>query len=392
MNGHCTILIRSRLRHLLCTAVILLISGDSFAQGLYNEAEIHIEGVAVFVDGSVHNSGLLENEGILGFASDWESDGHYRGSGVLDAYGQGTQRIFHYGHKVSNLSINGPGPKYIKGEINVTGALRLNSGIVHVSSGDVLRLGNGALISGGSSDSYVEGAITAEGTDHRFFPIGKNGIYAPIEFIEVIGKSPEYSIEVFDHAPLISLEDVIVRNGLYWQRKDLAGTFIGSRIGIHYDPHHFRDLDNVIMVAGIDWENPFQKLTEVDHSGETDQLRTRTATNAPILMLGEISTEWDEADFYLSTALSPNAVQAGNRTVKIFGERLSEDEFRFAVFDRWGAIVYQSTSLESMATNGWDGRSITGAALVSGTYPYRLTAVDKTGKRFEKKGVITIIY
>ena len=102
--------------------------------------------------------------------------------------------------------------------------------------------------------------------------------------------------------------------------------------------------------------------------------------------------KWCEADFYLSTALSPNAVQAGNRTVKIFGERLSEDEFRFAVFDRWGTIVYQSTSLESMATNGWDGRSITGAALVSGTYPYRLTAVDKSGKRFEKKGVITIIY
>lgn len=392
MNSLCAIQIGSRLSNLLRVGGILLISGASFSQGLYNEAEIHIDGAAVFIDGSVHNNGLVINEGILGFAGDWESDGHYKGSGVLDAYGQGTQRIFHYGHKVSSLFINGPGAKYIKGEISVTGALRLNSGIVHVSYGDVLRLTEGALISGGSTDSYVDGAITAEGTVHRFFPIGKNGIYAPIEFIEVIGKSPEYSIEVFDHAPLISLEDVIVRNGLYWQRKDLAGTFIGSRIGIHYEPRHFRDRDNMIMVAGIDWENPFQKLTEVDHSGETDQLRTRTATNAPILMLGEISTEWDEADFYLSTALSPNAVQAVNRAVKIFGERLSDDEFHFAVFDRRGNIVYQSTSLESMATNGWDGRSITGTTLVSGTYPYRLTAVDKTGKRFEKKGVITLIY
>ncbi|HET9487203.1 MAG TPA: hypothetical protein VFO54_07205, partial [Chryseosolibacter sp.] len=176
MNSLCAIQIGSRLSNLLRVGGILLISGASFSQGLYNEAEIHIDGAAVFIDGSVHNNGLVINEGILGFAGDWESDGHYKGSGVLDAYGQGTQRIFHYGHKVSSLFINGPGAKYIKGEISVTGALRLNSGIVHVSYGDVLRLTEGALISGGSTDSYVDGAITAEGTVHRFFPIGKNGI------------------------------------------------------------------------------------------------------------------------------------------------------------------------------------------------------------------------
>jgi hypothetical protein len=33
-----------------------------------------------------------------------------------------------------------------------------------------------------------------------------------------------------------------------------------------------------------------------------------------------------------------------------------------------------------------------GVELTSGTYPYRLTAFDKTGSKFEKAGVITIVH
>jgi hypothetical protein len=62
------------------------------------------------------------------------------------------------------------------------------------------------------------------------------------------------------------------------------------------------------------------------------------------------------------------------------------------VFNRWGEIVYESNSLERMSSNGWDGRSISGAALASGAYPYRLMALDKTGRKLDKKGVITIIH
>jgi hypothetical protein len=109
-------------------------------------------------------------------------------------------------------------------------------------------------------------------------------------------------------------------------------------------------------------------------------------------MLGEVSERWTESDFYLSTALSPNALNYDNRKVRIFGDRLVGENFRLQVFDRSGAAVYETTSLINMENNGWDGRALNGRELVAGTYPYKLTALDKTGRRFEKKGVITIIY
>lgn len=380
------------IRLLLPGLVLLLPCTCGFPQGLYNGANLYINGTTVFVGGEVHNTGLLVNDGQLSFTTDWTTEGKYKGSGVLEANGDGTQRIFHDNQKVSRFYVNGWGAKYIHGRLNITDMFRLTTGIVHVSPEDQLQLDHNAVIEGGSADSHVEGAIAVKGTGYKFFPLGKNGTYAPIEFVDVKGKSPEFSVEVFEDGQPISVDKVIVRNSLYWQRTDQAGDFQGSPVGIAYEPEHFINPAEITMLAGKDWESPFMTITELDHSPETHKVISHIAIVAPIIMLGEISDQWRDADFYFSTALSPNAFNSDNRKIKIFGERLSDDEFYFAVFDRWGSLVFESTSLESMAANGWDGRSKNGQELVSGTYPYRLSAFDKTGKPFEKKGVITIIY
>ncbi|MEX1240697.1 MAG: gliding motility-associated C-terminal domain-containing protein [Cyclobacteriaceae bacterium] len=391
-NLYCTKSPSFKWKTLLLSGAMMFLSCQAFSQGLYNQASLHINGVTLYVGGDIHNDGLLVNEGHLAFTGDWESEGNYKGSGALDAQGHGTQRIFHFNQKVSDLLVNGWGTKYINGKINITGQFQLTAGIVHVSPEAVLRLKESALISGGSENSYVEGAITVEGIGYKFFPVGKNGTYVPLELLDVKGKLPEYSIEVFEKAPVISIENVIVRSDLYWERKDLGGDFGGSPLAIYYDPRNFQNPENMVILAGTDWEEPFMKITEVEHSAEARKLITLTNITAPIIMLGEISSQWREADFYLSTALSPNASNPDNRKVKIFGERLAGEQFLFVVFDRWGNVVYENTSLEYMAGNGWDGRSVTGDELVSGTYPFRLTAFDKTKKHFERKGVITIIY
>lgn len=380
------------MRLLLPGFVFLLSCTCGFSQGLYNETNLYIGGTTVFVEGDVHNDGLLVNDGQLSFTTDWTSKGKYKGSGIVEANGDGTQRIFHDNQKISRFYINGWGTKYIQGRINITDLLRLTTGIVQVSPEDRLQLDHNTVIEGGSSDSHIEGALAVKGTGYKFFPLGKNGTYAPIEFLDVKGKSPEFSVEVFEDGQPISVDNVIVRNSFYWQRTDQAGDFHGSPVGIEYEPEHFIDAAMITMLAGNDWESPFMTITELDHSSETHKVSSHIPIVAPIIMLGEISSQWREADFYFSTALSPNAVNSDNRKIKIFGERLSEDQFRFVVFDRWGSLVFESTSLESMATSGWDGRSKNGQELVSGTYPYRLSAFDKTGKPFEKKGVITIIY
>jgi hypothetical protein len=378
---------------ILIATGFLFIIGNSFCQGLYNNgATIQINNASVFANIPISNNGFLVNDGVVQFTQDWESPGKYSGKGVLEAYGNTPQKIAHYGQKVRHLHIKGWGTKFIKGRLSITHEFHLYNGIVRVSPLDMLRLQVDAVVYGGSPASYVDGALTVEGIGYKFFPIGKNGTYSPIEYLTVKGNTPEFSLEVFENAPVVSVDNAIVRNALYWQRTDLAGEFLGSTVAVSFEPESFEDRNKIILVAGTAWNKRFMSITEVEVSGEADKLTSLIDITAPIIMLGEKSELWGDSDFYFPTALSPNASHTQNQQVRIFGARLLADEFRFQVFNRWGMMVYESTSLEDMTTKGWDGRSPTGDKLVSGAYPYRITAVDKTGKPFEKRGVITIVY
>lgn len=365
---------------------------NCMAQGLYNGSTVYISGTNLFIGGELLSTGTLQNDGMISFTRDWEARGPYTGDGIVEAMGTGTQVIAHHDQRIGSLIVNGWGTKYIKGRLNVSRELNLLKGIIEVSTQDVLRLREEASARGGSPDSFVSGALTVSGNGYKFFPIGKHGSYAPIEFLDVKGSPAEYSVEVYENAPLVMLDNVIVRKALYWQRRDLVGKFGGSAVAVQFEPAYFENPEEIILVTGTSWENPFSGVSQVELSEETDKIVTSVAISSPIILLGEISEKWTDADFYFSTALSPNAAHPENRAVRIFGERLSQDGFHFQVFNRWGELVYQNTSLAEMSSNGWDGRSRKGPELMSGTYPYRLTALDKTGKKLEKKGVITIIH
>lgn len=380
--------IKGTLSAVLCGALTI----QAPAQGLYNASSLHIRGAEVYVDGAVYNTGTLTNNGHLAVSADWDSKGRYDGGGLLVLNGNSPQRIFHYGQDVARLLISGWGVKFIKGEFSVAREFHLQRGVVEVTSPDVLKLNNGARVIGGHSESYVDGPVTVDGTGYKFFPIGKNGMYAPIELLDVNGESPEFSMEVFENAPAISVDGAIVRHGLYWHRKDIRGKFRGSAVAVDFEQNYFENPLNTILVAGEAWDQPFQIIAGVAYSTETNKISSHADIRQSILMLGEISARWTAADFYFPTALSPNAFFAENRRVKVFGERLAHDGFRFQVFNRWGGSVYESTSLQHMSGAGWDGRSANGVALPAGTYPYHLHAYDKSGNKFEKKGVITLIY
>lgn len=374
---------------ILCVAALCPCTAP--AQGLYNGSSMYV-GATVHVDGDVTNTGTVVNDAYIAFTRDWSCPGDYRGTGALEADGESTQRISHFGHDVFTFIIDGWGPKYIDGKISITKELKLQQGIVEVSAADELSVSDGAIVSGGSRDSYVDGALTAEGTGYRFFPVGKNGKYAPLEFLNVKGKSARYSVEVFEDGPSVSVDGVIVRSALYWQRRDRSGTFGGSSVAVGFDHLLFSNPEKIAMLAGTDWDAPFTMVSAARRSSKEDKFIAPSNITASIIALGEISEGWEGADLYLPTALSPNASHAENRMLRIFGDRLSSDQFHLTVFNRWGAVVFETRSLDDMTDNGWDGRSSGGDALTAGAYPYRLTALDKTGGKVEKNGVITIVY
>lgn len=363
-----------------------------FSQGIFNESTLYVHGVSVYVDGEISNSGVLRNDGIISVSGDWKSSGKYNGDGVLELSGNTPQRISHFNQKVSTLRVGGWGPKYIKGKINISSALVLKHGIVEVSEHDFLNLMETAVIEGGSPDSYIDGGLTVEGNGYKFFPVGKNGTYSPIEFMNVEGENPQYAVELFDDAPVISVHDVLVKNSMYWRRQDIRGTFHSSPVKVAYDQGYFQNPEQIIFISGTSWDESFAVIDQVEHSTEAGKIRTLIPISSPIILLGEASGTWTQADFYFSTALSPHASHTENHKVRIFGGRLSPEEFRFQVFDRWGTLIYENISLQEMSSNGWDGRARSGAEMPTGTYPYRMTARDKTGQKFERKGVITIIH
>ena len=387
-----TISARARGIGIIAITGYFLSYADLYAQGLYNESTLYINGADLHVDGEVQNPGFLQNDGVLTLTGDWDSQGKYSGKGILEVNGNMPQRISHHDQDVSSLRINGWGTKYIKGTIDISEAFFLNKGIVEVTTGNVFRLREKAVITGGHAASYVDGAITVGGTGYKFFPVGKNGTYAPIEFLNVKGEIAEFSVEVFENPPVVSVENIIVGKGLYWHRKDRYGKFGGSPVAVAYNPRNFQDPDKILLLTGTDWDGPFSVISELEHSREMDKISTHPAIYAPLIMLGQISKRWKEADFYFSTALSPHASYAENRKVKIFGKRLREGQFQFQVFNRRGELVYENQSLEDMKNNGWDGRNTTGKELASGTYPYRLVGFGHAGEKIEKQGVITIIY
>ncbi len=383
--------------HLACIAlstitVSMLFIGQVDAQGFYNASTVHINGADIHVSGEVTNTGAIHNDGVISFTGDWNNTGQYNGGGTVKAEGTAPQKIAHNNQSIFRLSIYGWGTKYIKGRLFISGELDLNKGIVAVSSADMLTLAHNAVAKGGSSESFVDGALATGGNGYKFFPVGKNGIYAPTEFTEVFGATGEYSVEVFENAPAVAIDDVIVRNALYWQRKDINGEFGSSTVVLDYEPSHFSNPEAVVFVSGSSWDERFTAIRHVSRSDEFNKVISRVQISDPIIMLGEIHERLAAADFYLSTALSPHAAQPENRRVMVFGDRLAGKSFHFQVFNRWGDLVYESNSLEEMKSNGWDGRSGQGRDLSTGTYPYRLTGLDNTGIPFERKGVITIVH
>jgi gliding motility-associated-like protein len=122
-----------------------------------------------------------------------------------------------------------------------------------------------------------------------------------------------------------------------------------------------------------------------------DKVTSENSTAGRVFVLGEsVPPTGIQGEFYLSTSLSPRASNTDNQFVKVFGNQLTEGNFQLHVFNRWGLMVFETTSLTNMITKGWDGRH-KGEYLPTGSYPFILKATTITGEIIERKGMISII-
>lgn len=380
----CLIIISTSIGHVGITCV--------YAQEVHSSTSLFTSsGLDVSINGSLTNTGFIQNQGQLSVTGNWTNQGVYQGVGNVTLTGN-NQRLLNNGQPIYHLIIDGGGIKTIKGKLIVEAQMDFENGIVVVDDLDTLLFREEVEINSASAQSYVEGALTSSGSGYHFFPIGKNGMYHPVIMEDIKGLSPIIEMEVFQNLPVVrTTTPTELFHDIYWKRTTVRGSFESSPVTITYDVPDTISEDEIIIVSGDDFSEPFlvQGNLRVQQAGNGKQISSSQPIAESILAVGHYQGDVPRS-FYFSTTLSPNATNPQNRTIRIFGDHLSSSDFLFEVYNRWGNSIFKNQSLTEMSTIGWDGRQ-NGNLLTSGVYPYSLKYTDTSGKTAHKTGFITII-
>ena len=99
-----------------------------------------------------------------------------------------------WGVTFQNVTFNGIGIA-LGTDVLVNGHANFINGIVWSGEYEynLLTIGDGATYSGASNASFVNGAVSKKGNDAFTFPIGRNGIYAPLTISAPIGETEKFT-------------------------------------------------------------------------------------------------------------------------------------------------------------------------------------------------------
>ncbi len=361
------------------------------AQDINNDANLFIaDGVNVYTGGNLTNTGFFQNNGSFSLMGNWTNLSIYQGTGSVSLTG-GNQLFSNLAQPVAHLIIDGAGIKSITGNILITNEVDFRKGVVLINDSDTLMMGADCIVKNGSVLSYVNGALTSQGSGYKFYPIGINGKYYPVELLDIKGFEPIIEVKAVENLPAVTTSiPVDIKQNIYWTRKTISGTFEGSPITLGLDLQGENPLQWVIA-SSDDLINEFSISENVTILSENEVtiINSVLSITGNFFVLGVLPGEAPRPYFF-STTLSPNAMNADNRFVKVFGDTSGPSDFYFQVFNRWGQSVYETQSFTSMSSQGWDGRQ-NGNVLPSGVYPYSIKYKESSGKAIQQTGFITIV-
>lgn len=363
-------------------------------QDIHVTSNIFISDDIALHAGSFTNAGFVSNGGSIYIQGDWTNRLVYQGPGKVVLNGE-SQMIDHNGQAISRLELRGIGRKTLKNTLKINNRLVLSEGHLIVHDDARLVMAEAATVEGGSHLSYVEGTFTVSGNGFKLFPLGIDGIYLPVEYLDLRGIDQVLSLSLKRDAPSIpSRVGVQPYQRYYWQQRNLQGSFESTPLSLTF-PHGEESVESVAIIEGSMFDEPFDVLPGVlENAPPKNNLFTTTSVlKKDIFLFAKLNTPAPASDkaFYLSTTLSPNATLDENKKVKVFGDNLSESDFIFVVYNRWGNIVFETSSLSAMK-EGWNGHNAAGQMLLSGAYPYILKVRTLDGTVKEQKGFINILY
>lgn len=355
-------------------------------------------GTTVTVNGGMLNRGMLDNAGVLAVSSHWHNEGNYQGAGKVLFNGAEPQQIDHRQQPFAVLQVAGGGSKELLSRLVVTDSLILVEGIVEANSTatHLVRLTEEAAVAGGSELSYVDGAMAYAGTGYRYFPVGNSSRFLPLELLQVQGTDPVMQVKVQEpNLNAVPGEQLVeVSTARYWEVIPLEGTYSGSAVSLTVaGDEGFEELVGVVVAAAAEPGGTFNNVGQQALTGTAEQgtVSSRQASVLPYFALG-LTTEFSlENEVEIPTAFAPDADDPRNRVLKVFAHDVTPRQFIFKIFNRWGNVVYQTTSFEEALNQGWDGiNQQTGQPAEFGVYTYFLQALFANNTPVEKTGTITL--
>jgi gliding motility-associated-like protein len=132
------------------------------------------------------------------------------------------------------------------------------------------------------------------------------------------------------------------------------------------------DIPNPIGLYSSEIDSIRYKVLVTDEAGCTDSatMRVKVFTTNP--------------QVFVPTAFTPNG-DGLNDVIRPIAVGIQQINY-FRIFNRWGELVFTTTTNEQ----GWDG-TIGGKPQATNTYVWLVEAVDYLGRKFFKKGTVTLI-
>jgi gliding motility-associated-like protein len=185
----------------------------------------------------------------------------------------------------------------------------------------------------------------------------------------------------------------VTSGGLYWLNGTLGNCMLSDSVIVteQVPPALFLGNDTALcegenLIIGstfpgyYSWDNGSTASTiSVSHSGEY----TLTIDTAVCIVTDEINVTFDNC-IYVPNAFSPN----GDDQNDIFYVRgYKSGYFHFIIYDRWGAIVFETEN----PLNGWDGK-IKGTPAEAAVYFYYVELdSSESNSRYIKKGNVSLV-
>ena len=100
----------------------------------------------------------------------------------------------------------------------------------------------------------------------------------------------------------------------------------------------------------------------------------------------------NEGLYFIPEAFSPRATDQLNQTFRVFGECISEEGFDLQIYNRYGVVVFETSSFAEASLTGWNGNNQrTGAEEPAGVYYYTVRFQFETGLPIQEKGAFYLV-